>query len=120
MKELPEPHRYVQEANARDGSAHPSRRDETLQAVTGLTRRQQQKVIVAPVAETPPAVRHPRQDGEHNADLEAQDYVENYRESRRHRLIGELERNGSSLLDRAIPNQTATGTLKHSIKYDAE
>ena len=81
MKQLPQPHRYVQKADARDGAAYPPRRDETLQAVTGLARGQQQKIIVAPVAQAPPAVRHPGQNREHNADLKAQNYVENYRES---------------------------------------
>ena len=81
MKQLPKSHRDVQKSDARNGSAHPPRRHEALQTVTGLARGQQQKIVVAPIAQSPPAVRHPGQNGEHYADLKAQDYVENYRQS---------------------------------------
>ena len=71
MKQLPEAHRDVQKTDAGDGSAHPSRRNETLQAVAGLARSQEQEIVVAPVAQTPPAMRHPGQNGEHYANLKA-------------------------------------------------
>jgi len=79
VEQLPEAHSDVEDADARDRAAHPSGRNKTLQPVTGLARGHQQKIIIGPIAETPPAVRHPGQYGQHDADFKTQDDVEGYR-----------------------------------------
>jgi hypothetical protein len=78
---FPRAHQDIQNAQTRHCAAHPTRRDKSLQSVPGFVRREQQKVVVAPVAQTEPSMGYPRQYGKHDAYFETENYVEDYRES---------------------------------------
>jgi|SRR2546425_4700676 len=53
-----------------------------------LARSEHQKVVAAPITQTQPqpAVRYPRQHGQRQAEFNAYQNIENYRQSRRHAL----------------------------------
>ena len=75
---LPERDAEIQKANTTHRTAHPARSDHRLQTLNAsLVRSIQQKVIVAPIADSPHAVRPPRRHGEKDANLEAQDDIKN-------------------------------------------
>lgn len=79
MENLPEGDSQVQQPNARDRAAHPSGSDDGLQCVGArLPRCVQKKIIVAPVAEAERALRNPRQERKHNANLEAENDIKDY------------------------------------------
>ena len=79
MENLPEGNSQIQQTNSRYGAAHPSGRDDGLQRIGArLPRRIQKKIIVTPVAEAERALRNPRQERKHNADLEAENDIKNY------------------------------------------
>ena len=89
MRYLPEGYEKIEHAYAADSAAHPARSDKRLQALqAGLLRRVEQEIVVAPVAQ--PERRqerqnmNPRQEGQHDADFQAQDNVEDNRQSCRH------------------------------------
>ena len=65
----------IQQTEAGDCAAHPSRRNHGLQQRAGLARRVQQKIIVAPVAETQRALRRPGQQRQHDANFKAKDNI---------------------------------------------
>ena len=44
----------------------------------GLARGVQEKIVVAPVAQSERALRNPGQEREHNADFQAENNIENY------------------------------------------
>ena len=78
MKYFPEGDPDVQETNASHCSTYPSGGNDSLQCVNaGFARGVQQKIVVAPVAQPESALRNPRQEREHNADLQAEDDIEN-------------------------------------------
>ena len=75
MHDLPEGDPQVEQAQTRHRAAHPAGRDGVLYALqSGLLRRVEEKVVVAPIAQSERV--NPRQQREHNADFEAQDDVE--------------------------------------------
>ena len=77
MKNFPESYPEVQKPNSRDRAAHPSRSDKSLQSVgAGLARRVQEKIIVTPVTQAQGALRDPRQERKHDANLETENNVE--------------------------------------------
>ena len=79
MKYFPEGDADVQETNAGHCATHPSGGNHSLQGIhAGFARGVQQKIVIAPVAHNPEsALRNPGQEREHNADLQAEDDIEN-------------------------------------------
>ena len=78
VEDLPERNAEIQESDATHRAAHPAGGDDRLQTLnTRLARSIQQKVVVAPIADSPHAMRPPRRHGEKDANLEAEDDVEN-------------------------------------------
>ena len=79
MEYFPEGDPDVQETNASNCPTHPSGRHYSLQCVhAGFARGVHQKIVIAPIAHNPEsALRNPRQEREHNADLQAEDDIEN-------------------------------------------
>jgi len=47
-----------------------------LHTITGLVRCEQEKIIIAPITETQPTMGHPRQDCQHETDLQTENDVE--------------------------------------------
>ena len=77
MKYFPEGDPDVQETNAGHSATHPSGSNYSLQRIPfGFARGVHQKIVVAPVAQPESALRNPRQEGEHNADFQAEDDIE--------------------------------------------
>ena len=79
MEYFPESNPDVQETNASHCPTNPSGGNNGLQGIhAGFARGVQQKIVIAPVAHNPEsALRNPRQEREHNADLQAEDDIEN-------------------------------------------
>lgn len=89
MGYLPEGYEQIQNAYAAHGTAHPARRDHRAQALQAhLLRSVEQEKVVAPIAQ--PERRqirqdvYPRQEGQHDADFQAKDNIEDDRYSGRH------------------------------------
>ncbi len=78
VENLPERDAEVQKADAAHRAAHPTGSDHSLQTLnTRLARSIQQKIVVAPIADSPHSVRPPGRNREKDADFEAEDDVEN-------------------------------------------
>ena len=79
MEYFPESNPDVQETNASHCPTYPTGRHNSLQRIhAGFARGVQQKIVIAPVAHNPEStLRNPRQEREHNADLKAEDDIEN-------------------------------------------
>jgi len=61
MEDFPKGNPDVQQADAGDGAAHPTRSDHGLYYLqAGFSRRIHQKIIITPVAQTQRALRNPR------------------------------------------------------------
>src|SRR6185312_4052940 len=72
VENLPEGDPEIQESDTTHRAAHPTGGDYCLQTLnTCLAGSIQQKVIVAPIADSPHAVRPPRRHGEKDPNLEA-------------------------------------------------
>lgn len=89
MRYFPEGNHQIENADAAHSAAHPARgydRAQSLQA--GLLRGVEQEIVIAPIAQTERRQErqnmNPRQEGQHDADFQAQDNVENDRQSCRH------------------------------------
>lgn len=76
MKYFPEGDPDVQETNASHCPTYPSGGNYSLQYVAGFARSVQQKIVVAPVAQPKRPLGNPWQEGEHNADFQAEDDIE--------------------------------------------
>jgi hypothetical protein len=78
MKDLPKSDANIQDANAANCAAHPTRGYNILESVhSRLARRVEQKVIVAPVAQySKRSLRYPGQKREYQADLETKNDIE--------------------------------------------
>jgi len=78
IEDLPERDAEIQQSDTAHRAAHPTGSDHCLQSLdTRFVGRIQQKIVVAPIADAPHAVRPPRSDGKKDANLEAQDDVKN-------------------------------------------
>src|SRR6185369_16399023 len=78
VEDLPERDAEIQKPDTTHRTAHPAGSNDCLQTLnTSLVRSIQQKVIVAPIANSPHAVRPPWRHGEKDANLEAQDDIKN-------------------------------------------
>ncbi len=79
MEYFPESNPDVQETNASHCPTHPSGGNHSLQRIhAGFARGVQQKIVIAPVTHyTESALRNPGQEREHDADLQAEDDIEN-------------------------------------------
>ena len=78
VENLPERNTEIQEPDATHRAAHPAGGDHRLQTLnTRLARSIQEKVVVAPIADPPHAMRPPRRHSEKDADLETEDDVKN-------------------------------------------
>ena len=78
MKYFPEGDPDVQKTNPSHGATHPAGGNDSLQRMNaGFARGVQQKIVIAPVAQSERTLRNPRQECEHNADFQAEDNIEN-------------------------------------------
>src|ERR1044072_8227440 len=78
VEDLPERDAEIQKSDTTHRPTHPTGSDHRLQTLTAcLARSIQQKVVVAPIADAPHAVRPPRCHRQKDANLEAQDNVKN-------------------------------------------
>src|ERR1043165_4718962 len=78
VEDLPERDAEIQESDTTHRAAHPPGSDHCLQTLnTCFVGSIQQKVVVAPIADSPHSVWPPRRHGKENANLEAQDDVKN-------------------------------------------
>src|SRR5215213_2055668 len=78
VEDLPERDAHIQKPDTTDRAAHPTGSDYCLQPLnTCLAGSIQQKVVVAPIADSPHAVRPPRRHRKKDANLEAQNDVKN-------------------------------------------
>src|SRR5689334_18806941 len=78
VEDLPECDAEIQQPDTTYRATHPTGSDYCLQTLNACRARSiQQKVVVAPIADSPHSVRPPRRHGEKNANLEAQDDVKN-------------------------------------------
>src|SRR6476660_2268151 len=78
VEDLPKRNAEIQQSDAAHSAAHPTGSDHCLQTLNACRAgRIQQKVIIAPIADSPHSMRPPRRHGEKNANLEAQDDVKN-------------------------------------------
>ena len=85
MEYFPKGDPDVQKSDAGNRSPDPSRSNDRLQRVhAGLARSVQEKIVVAPVAQAKRALRDPRQEGEHQANLQAEDNIKNDAQLCRH------------------------------------
>jgi hypothetical protein len=89
MGYLPEGYHQIQDSQAAHCASDPTRRNHRPQALQAhLLRSVKQEKIVAPIAQPERWQErqdvNPRQERQHNADLQAQDNVEDDRYSRRH------------------------------------
>jgi hypothetical protein len=89
MGYLPEGYDQIQNAYAADSAAHPARRYHWTQALQAhLLRSVEQEKVVAPIAQPKRRQKrqdvNPRQEGQHEADFQAQDNVEDDSQSCRH------------------------------------
>src|SRR6266568_1968785 len=72
VKNLPECNAEVQNPNPCHGATDPSRGHQRLQCVhAGFARCVQKEIVVAPIAQPKKSLWDPRQEREHNANLEA-------------------------------------------------
>ena len=79
MDYFPHGHADVEKSHSRHGATDPPGSHKALQFVKAcFARRQNQEVIIAPVAQAKQALRYPGQTREHDSDLEAENDVENY------------------------------------------
>ena len=79
MKYFPEGDPDVQETNACHCPTYPTGSNYSLQVIhAGFARSVKQKIIVAPVTQPEGTLRDPRQEREHNTDLQAEDDIEDY------------------------------------------
>ena len=78
MENFPKRYSDIQQPNAGYGAAHPSGSNDSFQRVHScFARGVEQKIVIAPIAQTKRSLRHPRQKREHDAYFQAQDDVEN-------------------------------------------
>src|SRR5215211_7736657 len=78
VENLPERYPEIQKSDTANRAAHPTGSDHCLQTLnTCLAGSIQQKVVVAPIADSPHAVRPPRRHREKDPNLEAQNDVNN-------------------------------------------
>lgn len=85
MKYLPKGDPDIQETDAGNCSAYPTRSNDRLQHLhVRLARGVQEKIVAAPVAQAKRAMRYPGQERKHKANLQAQDYIENDTQLCRH------------------------------------
>lgn len=78
MEDLPKRNPEIQQAEAGDGPAHPAGRHHDLQRRhPGFARRIKKKIVVAPVAEAERALRNPRQEGQEDANFQAEKDIKN-------------------------------------------
>lgn len=85
MKYLPKGDSKVQQTDAGHSAAHPAGSNYSLQTLhAGYPYGVQEKIIVAPIAHPKRALRNPRQERQKDADLQAEDDIENDTELRRH------------------------------------
>lgn len=77
MEDFPKRHSQIQDAQTGNCATDPTRSDHTLQTIeTGLTRGVQKEIVVSPITQAEKSLRNPGQQREHNANLQAQDNVE--------------------------------------------
>ena len=77
VEDLPESDSEIQKPDATDSATDPTRRNNRLQPLNArLAGSIQQKIVVAPIADSPHTLRPPGQHGKEDADLEAKDNVE--------------------------------------------
>lgn len=77
VKDLPKRHAQVQKTKTGDGASHPSRSNHVLQGIgSGFPGGVQEEIIVAPIAQAEKPLGDPRKQCKHNADFQAEDYVE--------------------------------------------
>ena len=78
VEDFPKRHSQIQDAQTGNCSTDPTRSNHALQTVeTGLTRGVQKEIVISPITQAEKSLRNPRQQCEYDADLEAQDNVEN-------------------------------------------
>src|ERR1044072_7556771 len=78
VEDLPERDAEIQKSDTADRTAHPTGSDHCLQTHNAcLARRIQQKIVVAPIADSPHAVRPPRRHRQKDSNLEAQNNIKN-------------------------------------------
>ena len=78
VEDLPKSHAEIEQAETGHGAANPAGGDHALQSIkSGFARRVEQKIIIAPVAQTEKTLWNPRQQREHNADFQAKNNVKN-------------------------------------------
>src|ERR1043165_3147350 len=76
VEDLPERNSEIQKPDTTHRAAHPTGSNHRLQPLNArLARRIKKKIIVAPVADSPHAVRPPWRHREKDPNLEAQDDV---------------------------------------------
>jgi hypothetical protein len=97
MKDFPEGNPEIQDTNSGYCAANPTGGNNRLQTViTRFPTGVEQKVIVSPIAKAERTLRYPRQECQDNADLEAQDDVEDNAQFRRHGSCVLLNNTGKS------------------------
>src|SRR5215213_4125829 len=78
VEDLPERDAEIQKSDTTHGAAYPAGSDHCLQTLNaGLVSSIQQKVIVAPIADSPHSMRPPGRNREKDADLKAKNDVKN-------------------------------------------
>jgi len=78
VEDLPERNAEIQKPDTANRAANPAGSNHSLQSLNArFARRIEQKIIVAPIADAPHAVRPPWRHREKDTNLEAQDNVEN-------------------------------------------
>ena len=81
VEDLPERDAEIQKSDTTHRAAHPTGRDHCLQTLNACRARSiQQKVVVAPVAQTPHSLRPPRKNRKEYSYLKAENDVEDYAE----------------------------------------
>src|ERR1044072_920169 len=85
MKDLPKGDPDVQQTDAGNSATHPAGSNYSLQRLhAGYPDGVQEKIILAPIAHAERALRNPRQERQKDADLQAENDIENDAELRRH------------------------------------
>lgn len=78
VEDFPKGHAEIEQAETGHGAAYPARGHHALQSIKSrLARRVEQKIIIAPVAQTEKTLRNPGQQREHNANFQAKNDVKN-------------------------------------------
>src|SRR5215213_4520257 len=78
VEDLPKRDAEIQKSDTTHRAAHPAGSDHCLQTLNAcLACSIQQKVVTAPIADSPHSVRPPWRHREKDADLEAEDDVKN-------------------------------------------